>query len=410
MTAIFQRFAGLSKVLVAVVVLLLIAAAVLFLNNGSGKRYLTVDFQQTNSLYEGSDVRILGVPVGKVESLEPRGEVVRVKIAYDGEQKLPADVKAVVVSPSIVGDRYVQLAPAYDGGPALRDRAFLPVDRTAVPIELDEIYQSLDDLSVALGPKGANKEGSLSTLLDSTAEQFEGQGAQVNETIKNFGKLSTTLSNNKDELFGSLREVEDFVSLLKTNDETVRSFNDSTAEVSQVLEGEREDLAATLEALSKALVDVNSLVKENRSALRGNVDNIASLARLLAKHKDDLEESTVTAPTALTNVALAYNGTTGTLDTRADIPEVIFSALENPVGLVCNLLGETIEDGGLCESLVGLLPSVPTPGEAPSVEDLASPERLTSPDVALPRAGVASAGSFDDPVYDSLNDVLGAKR
>lgn len=367
MTAFAQRVAGLSKAMVTVVVLLLIAALLLFINQGDKSRYLTVDFEQTNSVYKGSDVKILGVAVGKVESLTPRGEVVRVKIAYDAKQKLPADVKAVVVSPSIVGDRFIQLSPAYNGGPTLADKAVLPVDRSAVPIELDAVYQSLDDLSVALGPKGANKEGALSDLLDGTAKQLDGQGAQINETIQNFGKLSTTLSNNKDELFAGVREVEEFVSLLKSNDSAVRSFNDSTARVSTVLEGERDDLAATLKALSLALVDVNALVKENRSALRGNVDNIASLAKLLAKHKDELTDITVNAPTALTNIALAYNGRSGTLDTRADIPELVFGALDNPASLVCNLLGETVSSTGLCSTLSSLLPRLlPRTAVAPS--------------------------------------------
>ncbi len=324
-----QRFAGISKVLTVFVVLALLAAVLLVVNNGDGKRYITIDFEQTNSVYKGSDVKILGVPVGEVVSLTPRGDVVRAKVSYKGDVKLPNDVKAVVVSPSIVGDRFIQLAPAYNGsGAVLKDHAYLPVDRTAVPVELDQIYQSLDDLSVALGPEGANKEGSLSKLIDGSAKQLDGQGAQLNETIHNFGKLSTTLSNNKDELFGSLREVEEFVSLLKTNDSAVRSFNDSTAQVSTVLAGEREDLKETLRQLSLALVDVNSLVKENRGKLRSNVDNIASLAALLAKHKDELEETTINAPTALTNVALAYNGTSGSLDTRNDIPEVLFGVVD----------------------------------------------------------------------------------
>ena len=380
-----QRFAGFSKVLAGVVVLLLIVATLLFLNNGDGKRYLTVDFQQTNSVYKGSDVKILGVPVGKVESLTPRGDVVRVKIAYDGKQKLPADVKAVVVSPSIVGDRFIQLSPAYDGGATLKDNAFLSVDRTAVPIELDAVYKSLDDLSVALGPEGANKEGSLSKLIDGTAAQLDGQGAQLNETLQNFGKLSTTLSNNKDELFGSLREVEQFVSLLKTNDSAVRGFNDSTAKVSTVLEGERDDLAATLSALSKALVDVNGLVKENRSALRGNVDNIASLAKLLAKHKDDLEAITINAPTALTNVALAYNPKSGTLDTRADLPELVAGTIDNPASLICNLLGEQSTTDGLCGTLTNLvgsvtgnLPATPLPRTAAASSPTVTPERTNN--------------------------------
>ncbi len=386
-----QRFAGISKVLTVFVVLALLAAVALVVQNGDGKRYITIDFEQTNSVYKGSDVKILGVPVGEVVSLTPRGDVVRVKVSYKGDVRLPNDVKAVVVSPSIVGDRFIQLAPAYDGGAVLKNNAYLPIDRTAVPVELDQIYQSLDDLSVALGPEGANKEGSLSKLIDGTAAQFDGQGAQLNETIHNFGKLSTTLSNNKDELFGSLREVEEFVKLLKSNDSAVRSFNDSTAEVSTVLAGEREDLKETLRQLSLALVDVNSLVKENRGKLRSNIDNIASLAALLAKHEDEIREQTINAPTALTNVALAYNPTSGSLDTRNDLPELLFGSATDPTTFVCNLLGESIVNG-TCGLLSGLLGGAPAP-EVPEVPELP----------VLPRSAAASS---PERVNRSVADML----
>ena len=158
-------------------------------------------------------------------------------MTYEGDVRLPSDVKAVIISPAIVGDRFVQLAPAYSGGAVLPDNAKLGVDRTAVPVELDEIYQSLDDLSVALGPEGANKDGSLSNLVEDSAAQLDGQGQQLNTTLKNFGKLSQTLSNNKDDLFGSVREVQEFVDLLQRNDTSVRAFFNSTARVSEVLEG-----------------------------------------------------------------------------------------------------------------------------------------------------------------------------
>ena len=80
-----QRFAGISKVLTVFVVLALLAAVALVVNNGDGKRYITIDFEQTNSVYKGSDVKILGVPVGEVESLTPRGDVVRAKVSYKGD-------------------------------------------------------------------------------------------------------------------------------------------------------------------------------------------------------------------------------------------------------------------------------------------------------------------------------------
>ena len=114
---------------------------------------------------------------------------------------------------------------------------------------------------------------------------------QLHETLTNFAKLSTTLSNNKDELFGSIREIEQFVALLNRNDSSVRSFFDSTARVSNVLEGERHDLAKTLEFLSKALIDVRKLIKDNRTTLRHNVDNLQRLAAVLARHNDDIEHT-----------------------------------------------------------------------------------------------------------------------
>jgi len=380
-----QRFAGLTKLLAALVAVLLVGAILLAVSQRDGKKYLTADFQQVNSLYKGSAVKVLGVPVGRVESLEPRGDTVRVKISYEGDLKLPDDVKAVVVSPAIVGDRFVQLAPAYSGGAVLKDEAELPIDRTRVPVELDTIYQSLDDLSVALGPDGANSDGALSSLVDDTAKQLKGQGAQLNQTIRDFGKLSTTLSNNSDELFGSMDEVNQFVALLKANDETVRSFSASTAELSTVLDAERDDLAAALKQLSLALVDVNTLVKDNRNELRDNIQNLRTLTDVLADHKEGLKEITVAAPTALINVALAYNPVVGSLDTRANLGEIASGAINDPAQVLCNLLSQTANDP-LCQVFSGIL------GQLGG---------------AAPRTAVGPQTDVRDPVAGSLTDLMG---
>ncbi len=101
-----------------------------------------------------------------------------------------------------------------------------------MPLELDEIYSSLDRLNVAIGPDGANKNGALTDLLETTAANFGGQGAKFNQTIKDFSSLSETLDDNKEELFGSLGELQGFVTTLADNDTTVRQFNRSLAAVS----------------------------------------------------------------------------------------------------------------------------------------------------------------------------------
>ena len=83
-----------------------------------------------------------------------------------------------------------------------------------MPLELDQIYSSLNDLNVALGPDGANKNGALTDLLEVTADNFGGQGEQFHQTISNFSQLSQTLEDNKEELFGSAAQLEEFITTL----------------------------------------------------------------------------------------------------------------------------------------------------------------------------------------------------
>ena len=388
----FSRFAGLTKVLTTFVVLALIVAVVFVFTRNDMERTLTVDFPRTNSLYKGSDVRVLGVPVGEVKELKAQGDHVEVTLTYETDVRLPTDVKAVIISPAIVGDRFVQLAPAYSGGAVLPDNAKLGVDRSEVPVELDEIFKSLDDLAIALGPKGANKDGALSSLIEDSARQLDGQGQQLNDTLSNFAKLSTTLSDNKEELFGSIQEIEQFVALLNRNDSSVRSFFDSTARVSNVLENERDDLAKTLEFLSKALIDVRKLIKDNRTTLRHNIDNLQSLAEVLARHNEDIEHTLVDAPVSLGNLGLAGGSSkTGTLDARSDLAK-LFESIEpgDLPGIICGLLGEMLV-GGTCPGLEGLL------------EGLALPEGLAAPD----GAATGSSTPKPDETLNELTDLLG---
>ena len=174
MAGVMSKMNGLTRILSLVAVLAIVVAVALVVLQGGDRKTLTASFPRTVSLYQGSDVRVLGVPIGTVDSVTPSGTDVIVKMSYDPKYKIPADAKAVIVSPSIVGDRFVQLTPVYRGGKVLANGAVINERNTATPLELDEIYQSIDDLTVALGPQGANKEGALTRLLDSTAKTYAG--------------------------------------------------------------------------------------------------------------------------------------------------------------------------------------------------------------------------------------------
>ncbi|MDQ6688312.1 MAG: MCE family protein, partial [Actinomycetota bacterium] len=291
-----DRFKRLSPALLGLVVLALVAAVAVVFWPSAHQRTLTAEFPRTVSLYKGSDVKILGIAVGKVDSVTPEGTKVVVRLSYDAKYKLPANVKAVIISPSVVGDRFVQLTPVYTRGAILGDNATLGLNRTAVPLELDQIFGSLNQLNIALGPNGANAPdqngvGALTRLLNTTARNFGGQGVQFNRTLKNLGRLTQTLADNKDALFGTTRQIEQFVSTLSRNDTTVRRFNDSLASGSSLLAGERQDLAAAMHNLGIALTEVRGFVHGNRALLGSNIRGLNNISKILVRRRNALNET-----------------------------------------------------------------------------------------------------------------------
>lgn len=346
----------LRKLAVPVIVLALVVAAALTLFGEDERKTLTASFPRTVSVYEGSDVRVLGVPVGTVDSVTPSGTEVVVTMSYDPEVTIPADASAVIIAPSIVGDRFIQITPAYTGGEVLADGEILGTDRTSAPLELDDIYQSLDDLNVALGPNGANENGALSDLLEVTADNFAGEGAQFNETIGNFGDLSETLDANKEELFGSLAEVQAFVSTLAENDTTVRQFNQSLSDVSQLLAGERQELVSSLDNLGTALGQVKDFVDTNQAVLGRDITKLNRVAKVLVNQRDNLEEILAVAPLALNNLALTYNPQAGTLDTNANVGNLENQVANDPGLLLCTVVNSIDPSGALCDQIQSQAP------------------------------------------------------
>ncbi len=218
---------------------------------------------------------------------------------------------------------------------------------------------------MALGPEGANKEGALTRLLDTTARNFAGQGEQFNQSIEDLGKLTRTLDDNKEQLFGTAEQLERFVSALAENDQTVRDFNQSLAQAAGVLEGERDDLAASLRNLGVAMEQVSSFVRENRDVLGENITGLNRVSRVLVKQRDALDEVLTVAPLALNNLFLTYNPTTGTLDTRSNQGETARAARDrpgrlpvravldpnDPTGRTCDLLKQALRGANRAAAL-----------------------------------------------------------
>jgi phospholipid/cholesterol/gamma-HCH transport system substrate-binding protein len=354
--------------------LMALAALVALLGASSGcgifggkTKHFSADFPRAIGVYRHSDVRVLGVRIGEVTKITPEGTKVRLDMTYDASYKIPKDAKAVLVAPSIVSDRYVQLTPVWTGGDTLPDGTHLGLDRTAAPVELDQIYANIDELNKALGPQGANKNGALSDLLAVGARNLKGNGAKLNATLTGLSTAVKTLADNRNDLFSTIDSLQQLTTSLAQNDNAVRAFNLDLAAVADQLNGERTDLATAIRELASALGEVASFVKENKDNLTANISDLASVTSILVKQRRALREFLDVAPTAVSNLQLAYNSKSGTLDTRDNS-----TSQGGPIGVLCNLLAIAGQSPTACiAQLGGLATRTPAPAAPPiTVRDL----------------------------------------
>jgi len=370
--------ANMIKFVVSAVVIVVIAGVAVYALVGRGNtRTVTANFASAVGVYPGTPIDILGVQVGSVQKVTPSGDHVAVELAYDSKYDVPANAIAVIVANSLVSDRYIQLAPAYSGhGPTLADDALIPMSRTAYPAELDDIYAALDKLSVALGPNGTNKNGALNTFVKVAAANLKGNGAALGNSITQLSKAAQTLASGREDLFGTVKNLQAFTQALSDSDTQVRHFEEQLSTVANQLASERGDLGDALHNLSLALNSVSSFVKTNANKVHTDLHGLSTIAQILVKENASLNETFAVAPVALANIVHAYNEDTGTIGTRSNAASLtdpsqfcgLISGLvdellgkttykNSPIGTVLGALGGLLGKGGALSSVGDLLGS-----------------------------------------------------
>ena len=307
------------RVAVVVVAVILLAASFLLVRQPAASKTVTAHFPRAVSVYKGTDVRVLGVNVGRVTAVTPEGNSVRVDMEYDGDVDLPKDAKAVIVTPTLVADRFVQLTPVYTSGPKMADGADIPLPDTGVPVELDRIYASIKDLAEALGPNGVNKDGTLNHLLQAGAKALDGQGQRGNEMLTEMSQAAATFGKGAGPLFDTVDQLAQFTNTLATNDKFVRAFVKDLAGVSDSLVSERTQIQRALAAVADSVGTVKTFVQSNRQALVEDVEQLTQVMKTINSERDSINTALAVAPVAMNNLTLAYNNQTGTIGSRIGI-------------------------------------------------------------------------------------------
>src|SRR5271168_4998867 len=186
-------------------------------------------FPETLAVYPGDRVQIMGVPVGAIDSIEPTGDKMKVTLHYDNTYKVPANATASILNPSLVASRDIQLSPPYTGGPVMADNAVIPIDRTQVPVEYDQLRDSLNRILTDLGPTPEEPKGPFGDIIESAANGFAGKGEQLNKTLNGLSEALYTLNEGRGDFFGVIKSLALFVNALYQNDHQFVELNNDLA-------------------------------------------------------------------------------------------------------------------------------------------------------------------------------------
>ena len=371
---------------------------------GGGGIELTAFFPKAVALYDQSQVRVLGLPAGSVKEVKTEGDRVRVVMQLDEDVAVPADVRAIIIPNSLIGERYVQLFPAWtEGEPKAEDGAVIDLERTIIPVEPDEALAALKEFLDTLDPEGVGR------LIDNAATTLEGNGQPLNEALASFSQLAETFAENDDVIVSILENFDDFTATMLTRERQLGEIMDAFATASGVLADERAELEGLINGLAQVSNDGLDLVAEHAARLETDVATLTRLVRSVDTQLDAVEDLLNAGPLLTSGLLEAYNPQFHAINLRNSFSPVaqqaldpLFDALGVDLPSVCVPVDIECEpQAGQAGRLTAQSTSEPTP-----VDDIATllgsrraapvddePER--SPSLAERIAdGAGSVGSF----------------
>ena len=351
--------AGLGRALViAGVVILLVIAAVFVgqkLYKAATTKTAVAYFTQTLAIYPGDKVQIMGVQVGQIDKIEPAGDKMRVTFHYESKYKVPENATASILNPSLVASRTIQLSPPYTGGPVLEDGAVLDLDRTQVPVEYDDLRDSISRLLRDLGPTPEQPKGPFGDIIESAADGFAGKGKQFNETLNNLSEALFALNEGRGDFFSVIKSLALFVNALHESDQQFVSLNNNLAQFTNSFTNTDREVANAVQDLNELLTTTRGFIEENGEVLTHDVQNLADVTNALLQPEplDGLETALHAYPNVAANLMNISSPNAGGI-----VSMPVISNFANPMQFLCSAIqaGSRLgyqESAELCAQYLG---------------------------------------------------------
>ncbi|WP_370501052.1 MCE family protein [Mycolicibacterium sp. jd] len=297
------------------------------------RTHVVAYFENSNGLYLGDEVRILGVPVGAIDGIEPQPERVKVTFWVDDDYKVPADVQAAILSPQLVTARAIQLTPPYTSGPVLEDGAVIPQDRTAVPVEWDDLRTQLEKLTDALQPTEPGGVSTLGALINTSADNLRGEGANIRNSVIKMSQAFSILGDHSDDMFSSIKNLSVVVSALQDSSDLMAQLNANLAAVTGSLADDPDEVGNAIRDLNDVVGDTTQFIRDNREALGTTTDKLSSISGAIHDSLPDIKQTLHMGPTAFQNFANIFQPTQSSV-TGA----LALNNFANPISFLCGAI------------------------------------------------------------------------
>ena len=292
-------------------------------------------FPAANALYSGDRVEIMGVRVGSVDEIEPAGDKMKVTFHYANKYKVPANASAVILNPTLVASRNIQLEPPYKDGPVLADNAVIPIERTQVPTEWDQLRGSVANIISKLGPTPEQPKGPFGEVIESYADGLAGKGKQINTTLNSLSGALTTLNKGRGDFFAVAHSLAMFVNALHKDDQQFVALNTNLAQFTDNLTNSDQELANAIQQFDGLLTTVRPFLDKNREVLTHDINNLADVTTTLVQPDplNGLETGLHVLPTLSANLSEIYHPSHGAVMSIPAIPN-----FTNPMQFLCSMI------------------------------------------------------------------------
>lgn len=351
---------------IALVGLMVLSAGFIIRQMFFRPKTITAYFTTATAIYPGDEVRVSGVKIGSIAAIEPQGTRAKMIMHVEHGVPIPEDAKAVIVAQNLVAARYVQLTPAYrTSGPVMADGAVIPIGRTAVPVEWDQVKAELKKLATDLGPNSQVSTPSVSRFIDSAAQALKGNGDKLRQTLAQLSGVGRVLANGSGNIVDIIKSLQTFVTALRDSNTQIVQFEDRLATLTSVVNDSKSELDAALIDLSSVIGEVQRFVAGTRDQVSEQVQRLANVTQNLVDHHMALENVLHVAPNALANFYNDYNPDTGSVvggfGLINEANPVQSGALLSPAGLPvpgCGVTGSVenvtaVESAKLCALYLG---------------------------------------------------------